>query len=58
MISRQNIAKKTIMTIMTRILTIKKQQNDISDVKFANMTNLKSFKYANMFIKKTFNNLL
>ncbi len=36
----------------------KTAENDISDVKFANMTNLKSFKYANMFIKKTFNNFL
>jgi hypothetical protein len=36
----------------------KTAENDISDVKFTNMTNLKSFKYANMFIKKTFNNLL
>jgi hypothetical protein len=36
----------------------KTAENDISDVKFANMTNLKSFKYANMFINKTFNNLL
>jgi hypothetical protein len=35
----------------------KTTNNDISNVKFANMTNLKSFKYANMFIKKTFNNL-
>jgi hypothetical protein len=31
-------------------------EHDISNVKFANMTNLKSFKYASMFIKKTFNN--
>jgi hypothetical protein len=30
----------------------------ISNIKFANMINLKSFKYANMFINKTFNNLL
>jgi hypothetical protein len=36
----------------------KTAENDISDVKFANMTNLRSFKYANMFINKTFNNLL
>jgi hypothetical protein len=36
----------------------KTAENDISDVKFVNMTNLKSFKYANMFINKTFNNLL
>jgi hypothetical protein len=33
-------------------------KNDISNIKFANMTNLKSFKYVNMFINKTFNNLL
>jgi hypothetical protein len=36
----------------------KKSENDISNVKFANMTNKKSFKYANLFINKTFNNLL
>jgi hypothetical protein len=36
----------------------KTTKNDISDVKFANMTNLRSFKYANMFINKTFNNFL
>jgi hypothetical protein len=35
----------------------KTAKNDISDVKFVNMTNLRSFKYANMFINKTFNNL-
>jgi hypothetical protein len=34
----------------------KKAKNDISNIKFANMTNLKSFKYANMFMNKTFNN--
>jgi hypothetical protein len=36
----------------------KTTENDISDIKFANMTNLRSFKYANMFINKTFNNFL
>jgi hypothetical protein len=36
----------------------KTAKNHISNVKFANMTNLKSFKYANMFINKTFNNFL
>jgi hypothetical protein len=36
----------------------KTAENDISDVKFANMTNLRSIKYANMFINKTFNNSL
>jgi hypothetical protein len=36
----------------------KTAENDISDVKFANMKNLKLFKYANMFIYKTFNNFL
>jgi hypothetical protein len=36
----------------------KTAEDDISDVKFANMTNLKSFKYASMFINKTFNNFL
>jgi hypothetical protein len=36
----------------------KTADDDISNVKFANMTNRKSSKYANMFINKTFNNLL
>ncbi len=36
----------------------KTTKDDISNIKFANMTNLKSFKYANMFINKTFNNFL
>jgi hypothetical protein len=36
----------------------KTAENDISNVKFVNMTNLRSFKYASMFIKKTFNNFL
>ncbi len=36
----------------------KTAENDISNIKFANMTNLKSLKYASMFINKTFNNLL
>ncbi len=36
----------------------KTADDDISDVKFANMINLKSFKYVNMFIKKTLNNVL
>ncbi len=33
-------------------------ENDISNIKFTNITNLKSFKYVNMFINKTFNNCL
>jgi hypothetical protein len=36
----------------------KTTENDISNIKFANMINLKSFKYVNMFINKTFNNFL
>jgi hypothetical protein len=36
----------------------KKQENDISNVKFVNTTNMKSFKYASLFINKTFNNFL
>jgi hypothetical protein len=36
----------------------KTAEDDISNIKLANMTNLKSFKYANMFINKTFNNSL
>ncbi len=34
----------------------KSTNDDISNIKFINMTNLKSSKYVNMFIKKTFNN--
>jgi hypothetical protein len=33
-------------------------EDDTSDIKFANMKNLRSFKYASMFINKTFNNFL
>jgi hypothetical protein len=36
----------------------KKSKNDISNVKFVNMTNIKSLKYASLFINKTFNNFL
>ncbi len=36
----------------------KKSKDDISNVKFVNMTNMKSFKYASLFINKTFNNFL
>jgi hypothetical protein len=36
----------------------KKSKNVISNVKFVNMTNIKSFTYASLFINKTFNNLL
>jgi hypothetical protein len=36
----------------------KTTKDDISNIKFANMTNLKSFKYTSMFINKTFNNSL
>jgi hypothetical protein len=36
----------------------KTAENVISNVKFANITNLRSFKYVNMFINKTFNNFL
>jgi hypothetical protein len=36
----------------------KKLKNDISNVKFVNMTNKKSCKYTSLFINKTFNNLL
>jgi hypothetical protein len=36
----------------------KKSENDISNVKFVNITNMKLFKYASLFINKTFNNLL
>jgi hypothetical protein len=33
-------------------------ENDISNVKFVNITNLKLFKYASLFINETFNNFL
>jgi hypothetical protein len=36
----------------------KRQKDDISNVKFVNMTNMKSFKYASLSINKTFNKLL
>ncbi len=36
----------------------KKSKNDFSNVKFINITNRKSFKYASLFINKTFNNFL
>jgi hypothetical protein len=36
----------------------KTAEDDVSNIKFANMTNLRSFKYAHMFINKTFNNSL
>jgi hypothetical protein len=36
----------------------KTTEDDISNVKFVNMTSMKSFKYASLFINKTFNNLL
>jgi hypothetical protein len=36
----------------------KTAEDDISDVKFVNMTSMKLFKYANLFINKTFNNFL
>jgi hypothetical protein len=36
----------------------KKQKNDILNVKFVNMMNIRLFKYASLFINKTFKNLL
>jgi hypothetical protein len=36
----------------------KTTDENILNVKFTNMTNRKSSKYANLFINKTFNNLL
>ncbi len=36
----------------------KTAKDDTSNIKFANMTNLRSYKYASMFINKTFNNFL
>jgi hypothetical protein len=58
--SRQKIAKMTRKKKVTRNQTMKKKttENDISNIKFANMTNLRSFKYACMLINKTFNNFL
>jgi hypothetical protein len=35
-----------------------KADDEISNIKFANMTSMKSSKYANMFFEKVFNNLL
>jgi hypothetical protein len=36
----------------------KKLKNNILNIKFVNITNIKSFKYANLFFNKTFNNFL
>jgi hypothetical protein len=36
----------------------KKSKNDILNVKFLNIMNMKLFKYANLFINKRFNNFL
>jgi hypothetical protein len=36
----------------------KKSKDNISNVKFVNMTNMRSFQYASLFINKTFHNLL
>jgi hypothetical protein len=36
----------------------KTADDDISNVKFTNMTSRESLKYVNLFINKTFNNLL
>ncbi len=42
----------------TKIDSEKMQKNDILNVKFANIMNIKLFKYTSLFINKTFNNLL
>ncbi len=57
MISRQKIITKKSITIK-KIDNDKTINDDISNVKFVNMTNLKSFKYASMFINIMFNNFL
>jgi hypothetical protein len=54
-IQNQN-AKKTTTTMKKK--NDKSAENESSNIKFANMTNIKSSKYANMSIKKTSNNLL
>ncbi len=41
-----------------RINNNKHANDDTSNVKFRNMTNFKTSKYANMLTKKTFNNSL
>jgi hypothetical protein len=57
--SSQKIAKMTRKKIDNKSDSEKKTtKNDISNIKFVNMTNLRSFKYASMFINKTFNNFL
>ncbi len=56
MISRQNDAKKKKNNNDKKIDNEKTINDNISNVKFANMTNLISFKYVNMFINKKFNN--
>jgi hypothetical protein len=51
--------KMTKKTKMKKKLIMKRnKKNDISNVKFVNMTNMKLFKYASLFINKTFNNFL
>jgi hypothetical protein len=58
-IKTENCLNKIIMTTMTRNLKMKKKtKNHFSDVKFVNISNLRSFKYASMFINKTFNNFM
>ncbi len=57
--SSQKIAKMTKKKNDKKSNNEKKTaENDISNIKFANMTNLRSFKYASMFINKTSNNFL
>jgi hypothetical protein len=57
-IKSENCKKDKREKIDKKLNNEKKSKNDISNVKFANMTNLRSFKYASLFINKTFNNSL
>jgi hypothetical protein len=57
-IKTENCKRKEKDNNEKKIDNEKTTKMNISNVKFANMTNLKSFKYVNMFIYKTFNNVL
>jgi hypothetical protein len=56
--SSQKITKMTKKENDKKSNNEKKSKNDISNVKFVNMMNMKLFKYASLFINKTFNNCL
>jgi hypothetical protein len=55
----KKIAKMIKKTKITRKLTMKRNKKYyFINVKFANIMNMKLFKYASLFINKTFNNFL